>query len=252
MQGNIRHEIRVNTERLRRHFESSSTHCDEPSVRDLAHSLRLFADMNRSGYLQEAGGCARADVSLETVDLPPDVKSSIPEEQDYFLLHMSRKITVTPATPVPILSLSRGAFDNFNKSEFSFRANFGSRPSITVGGLFLTFGQRPEDASQVSISSGELSRRSLPLWSWLDAPLITIRFHDNEGARHCLQMSRVDVIRRVANHLGGSHPAGEAPRCRIDKALRVVLGYRQVGLPLPFFALMEVASGLLEKLPSLY
>jgi hypothetical protein len=250
MQWNIQQEIRVNTLRLRRSFESSSMHCDEAALRDLAHSLRMFVDMRKKGHLQQAGARARGDVSLETVD------------QNYFFLHMSREVTVAPDASrkiaVPsvavnnIFSLSRDAFNDFNKAYYSFRMNSGPPLSVTSGEFLATFGLPPEDAQGLPFNSSDLSRRSTPLWAWLDAPLITVRFHDSRRVRHRLQMSRKEVVERVANHLGGSHPAGEAPRGKRDEALHVVLGYRLLGLPLPFFALMEVASGLLETLPNLY
>lgn len=90
---------------------------------------------------------------------------------------------------------------------------------------------------------------------WMGAEVARLNYSDRAGSLLLVSLSREQVIRSVANTLGGSHPlSGQAsPESarQFDQAVHELLKFSVGGLPLPYLILLKAAQDILELAPKL-
>ena len=90
---------------------------------------------------------------------------------------------------------------------------------------------------------------------WLGAEVARVGYRDENVKLVEISISRENLIRRVANVLGPSHPYKSNPEegrmNRIDPAVAYMMKYTVAGLPIPYFILLKTAQDLLDIAPRL-
>ena len=83
---------------------------------------------------------------------------------------------------------------------------------------------------------------------WLDSLALRIKgVNESELSYQMLNISRETLIKRVANSLGPSHPAGGYTISDInDPILKELLGYTIYRIPIPYTALLKVAQDIID------
>jgi len=97
--------------------------------------------------------------------------------------------------------------------------------------------------------------KGLNFSQWMGAEAVRVGYLDGDGTVQNIVISWENLIRRVANTLGGSHPEitaepGEKVN-RLDPAVRALLKHRLAHLPIPYFLLLKAAQDILEHAPKL-
>jgi hypothetical protein len=109
--------------------------------------------------------------------------------------------------------------------------------------------------SEITRTPGTEKIKGLNFAQWMGAEAVRVGYVDGDGAVQNVAISWENLIRRVANTLGGSHPEitaepGEEVN-RLDPAVRALLKHRLAHLPIPYFLLLKAAQDILEHAPKL-
>lgn len=208
--------LHLQYDRLARHYEAALAAKDEISFLDLAHSLRIWVDMKAevTRMAQERG----FDLALRHHTPPKYIKQSL------------RGATHT------YIPLASGV----------------ESPGVQVMGLRCTNrALTPEEIKKRAAMGPPLAQVSkMSFAEWLAAGVLEVPSGDS--AHPHLQLSREMVIKRVANALGASHPAGmednDPLENRFDQyiqelhCLKIADGY-----PVTYCQLLEIAGELLVR-----
>jgi hypothetical protein len=234
----VKKNIRLNLERLHRQYLLSVKQYDEVSLLDLSHALRQWVDMRDSvqDYLTQY----RPAQTFSTYALRPDLLKAC-HGAKYIVAYFVKGVT-TYASGNALLSFvySLGGQPN--------RTAFGVRP-LSGGGLIATYlyciGESRIQYDYDPATAFRIQETSFK--GWLDAEVVRVRFMDNAQKLHDKIINRVMLIKRVANNLGGSHPAGVFEVAHTyDKAVKFLLDYKIGGIPLPYYILLKSAHDILE------
>ncbi len=184
-------EIQVSLDRLRRHYNASFRQCDEVSLRDLAHALRTWVDMQeRVHQFLEA---AASPPHFETVELTDELEKEI-KSRDFLFLHLPHGVTTS--SPMIFEMPSTGPDLTIN-----VRVNVPAahKPaSTTIGDVLFVFGPN----ASVPTDFAALPRKALLFSQWLNAPAVSMRYTNLDLKQQIrLNINREILIRRVANLL---------------------------------------------------
>ena len=104
-----------------------------------------------------------------------------------------------------------------------------------------------------AFKAAEVSRGNYS--QWLGAEVARVGYPDDSGKLVWVAISREDLVRRVANVFGPSHPHKSDPekgdRDRFDPAVAYMMTYTVARLPIPYFILLKTAQDLLDIVPRL-
>ena len=234
----VKKNIRLNLERLHRQYLLSVKQYDEVSLLDLSHALRQWVDMQDGvqAYLTQH----RPAQTFSTYALRPDLLKAC-HGAKYIVTYFVKGVT-TYASDNALLSFvySLGVQPN--------RMAFGVRP-LAGGGLIATyFYCIAESRIQYDYDPATaFSVQETTFKGWLEAEVVRVRFGNNAQKLEDKIITRVMLIKRVANNLGGSHPAGVFEVAhKYDKAVEFLLDYKIGGIPLPYYILLKSAHDILE------
>ena len=212
---NIQH-LHLQYDRLARHHERALNTKDEISFLDLAHSLRVWVDMKAE--VTRMADERSLDLALHHHTTPKYIKQSLQGATHTYL------------------PLASGV----------------SSPGVTVAGIRVTNRALTlEEIKQRAAMGPPVAQVSKMSFSeWLAAGVIEVPSGD--ASHPHIQISRETIIKRVANVLGASHPAGmdeqDQQGNRFDKyivelhQLRIADGY-----PATYYQLLEIAGELLAR-----
>lgn len=85
----------------------------------------------------------------------------------------------------------------------------------------------------------------------MGAEAVRVGYRDESGNLVRKSISREVLIRRVANTMGGSHPAGAEALSDFDPAVQELMHTSVGGVPVPYFILLKSAQDILEIAPRL-
>jgi hypothetical protein len=211
---NIEH-LRVQYDRLARHHAAALQAKDEISFLDLAHALRIWVDMK----------VAVADLAK---DKGPDLLLAHHSQPKYF----KKSLKGARHTYIPL-------------------ASGVESPGVQVKGfIFTNRALTPEEIKQRAAMGPPVAQVSKMTFSeWMAAGVLEVPSPD--AAHPHLKISREMMIKRVANVLGASHPAGmeqdDPQENRFDQYILELHGLSIAGYPATYYQLLEIAGELLEK-----
>ncbi|MBU3216577.1 hypothetical protein LL033_18080 [Clostridium estertheticum] len=207
-------DIKTQYQRLQRHYKFAITDKNEVSFLDLAHCLRIWADMKKE------------------VDL----------------IIKEKKINIKFPNNVVTKNL-KDALKGHKYYSIPLSSGGGSNEGIQITGMRYTFeALTPEEIMKRAKLGRPLSKNvDLTFSQWLGSEVIEF----NENGNERLGISREMIIRRVANMLGASHPKGmEEPSedgNRFDTHISFLHSMCTGGVPLTYCQLIEIADIIIKK-----
>lgn len=211
--------IKMQFQRLKRHYDACTNEIDEISMLDLAHSLRIWAEMAQS-----------IDELIEKKGF--DVKFPNPAKNK----KAKAVLKDTAFTSMPLVS--------------TLQTNSG----IQVKGLyFIKKALTPEEVKKLyEAGPPQVLNANLSFEQWLGSEILETKNHIGER----IGIARSILIKRVANLLGASHPKGKEnedeneryfdPFIKELHSMQVANGY-----PLTYYQLIEIAGVILRSFENL-
>lgn len=213
-------QLHLQYDRLARHHEAALAQKDEVSFLDLAHALRIWVDMK--GAVPELAKERGLELSLRHHTQPKLLKKSLQGARH---------------TYIPL-------------------ASGVESPGIQVKGLTITHrALTPEEIKKRAAMGPPVAQVSkMSFAEWMAAGVLEVPSEDPTH-RH-LKISREMMIKRVANALGASHPAGteqdDPLENRFDPYIQELHQLRVAdGYPVTYYQLVEIAGELLERVKPL-
>lgn len=211
---NIEH-LRIQYDRLSRHHASALQAKDEVSFLDLAHSLRVWVDMK----------VAVTDLAKEK---GVDLLLAHHTQPKYF----KKSLQGARHTYIPL-------------------ASGVESPEVQVKGLvFTNRAPTPDEIKHRAAMGPPVAQVSKMSFSeWMAAGVLEVPSSD--ATHPHLRISREMIIKRVANALGASHPAGmeqdDPQENKFDQYILELHALNVAGYPATYYQLLEIAGELLEK-----
>ena len=213
--------MRLQFARLVRHTENAKSGDDPIAFLDLAHCLRIWVEMK-----------ADVDQALASMRATPRFKHTARDRRFKEMLRDSGYVFAQLPTGVRIPGQGR------------------------IQGLAFTDRvlTNEEVESIRKIGSPSTGKTDLTFSEWLASEIIETTEQVDEQRRR-LGISREMLIKRVANFLGASHPAGMESSSehenRFDPHIRRLHEIRVLGgIPLTYYQLLEIAEHIIETLTS--
>jgi hypothetical protein len=234
-------QVGVHLERLRRHSEAVQRTGDEISLLDLANTLRIWADMKKG--LGEYFPAYSRIRRFRTAS-PPSKLATRTRNVRHVHCYLGHAVTANAA-----------GGEIFHNPEVW-------QPAVAHGDFKpLSLDPQIFEISHFCMVETNLTKDEAKLFDhpryssvdyseWLGSEVARVGFLIN-GQLQRFTLTREQFIRRVANVLGGSHPENAGPpdndlENRFDPPVKFLLGMRVVGLPLPYFVLLNCAQEILR------
>lgn len=226
--------------RLRRHYEVVVRTYDPISLLDLAHTLRIWADLKQS--LPRTAPAFSRSTSFKT-GLPAKKLMHAAKGRsaifcclpDGVVTYASQGTVLTsPENPPTEGEFSLSVLCKRNEDSFEFAYYAYIYPRL--------------DERWSKAPRTEAVKRCT-YFEWLGSETVRVSGTTPDGVFEWIKLSRENMIRSVANTKGGSHPVAEQTAVEEklrDGAVRDLMRYKVGGLPLPYFILLKIAQDILH------
>lgn len=210
-------EIKLQFKRLEKHHESSLKEKDSIAFLDLTHTLRIFTDMKRE-----------VDAKLTELSFSPSFTNTEKDKKVLKILKGSQFFSLPISSEVqsPNLQVKGGMIvENRALTQDEIKKMYEAGPPIT-------------------------NITTLSFTSWLGAGLLELGIPENKEHSK-VSISREVFIKRVANMLGASHPAGMEQdnelENKYDSYIRKLHDMHVAdGYPLTYYQLLEISSEIIR------
>lgn len=234
-------KIRVQFDRLKRHYEFAEKTYDHASFLDLSHTLRIWVELKDV--------LPRIDQSVLRKTL---FKSSVSNRR--VLKHYSGFEYVVAFMPDGILTHAA------NGQLFACKEE---HRDFSMGGVVAHMGGGAIDMKSFHFCSPADSRdlpdltlnprtTRLNYVQWMSAEIVRLNYRTEEGKLEMISIPREKLIKRVANILDGSHTSvgiAQASDNRFDNPIRHLMDFSCGGCPMPYYLLLKVAQDLVKFAP---
>lgn len=239
--------IMLQLERLRRHFDESVKKYDVISITDLSHTLRVWTDLKVELPVKYPGFETRMVFPTAS---PVKRSKRLVKGHHYVMAYFPPDGVNTVASQGVVIAgpLPSGAFIALASAKFNVNGSVNLRAFVYVSRSYAT--ESPEARRFFS----KYKEKRCNFTNWLGSEAVRLRYLNKEGKIDELSISREQVIRRVANCYGGSHPVlsdAEDSQNRFDEPIQFLMTYTVGGLPLPYFLLLKMAKDILDVAPDL-
>ncbi|QIL78377.1 hypothetical protein [Hymenobacter sp. HDW8] len=232
----IKRNIDLNLKRLKRQYDISVNEYDEVSLLELSHALRMWVDMQ--DHVQSYLTQHLSEKQFRVYTLRPELEKACCGSK-YLVTYFVGGLT-TYSTDKPLVSF-RGIGQGPSVMSFGMRPPSAGGAWINYVLLLAEYKIKYEYEPETAFLTSDASFKK-----WLESEVVRVCFTDEVGEREERLISRIMLIKRVANNLGGSHPAGVFDVVhKYDKAVDFLLGYEVGGLPLPYYILLKSAYDIL-------
>jgi hypothetical protein len=229
--------------RLKRHYDICVAGYDRAALKDLAHVLRVWADMKMA-----------VDKHLQLTK----------PTQKFTAFSLTREFKrMALGYSYLAVGFFKGVTVNASSSELGGQIILGYKGSKVATEVSAGTAIIPMDGNKRLMRSLVLIHKSLSdeehkvihkktfettkvrFAGWMDG--LAIQFNTfNEKSLDKYQISRENMIRRVANVLGGSHPISNEYIRDEDVAIAELMNYVSFEIPIPYFVLVKIAQDILE------
>jgi hypothetical protein len=235
----VEHSPALQYERLRRHFEAALRTHDAIALLDLAHTLRVWADMAET-IMSSAPDFARSLGFKACAPSHSAVRFAAGREFVYLTLAGG---FVTYASDGKLMGVRAGVYiDCLGR----FRLPEGG--GLEFRTFYALWPPRDDVGDQRKLFHGERVTRCAYV-QWLRSTAVVGALPNASGTLTPFSLSREQLIRRVANEMEASHPAGmpvPAKAKPASEAAHYLLSFQLAGLTLPYFALLKDAADILS------
>jgi hypothetical protein len=245
-------DIEIQLTRLTRHYQHARDTYDPVSLLDLAHALRVWAEM--APDLAKSHPAFDTTIRFKTA-LPAKkvLKASVGVPFIFAYLggmtfSRAGRGRITAQPPIPdgqdyalgcSIKVDRGTDglpDGMHIGHYAYVERSLGQPIIKAMGS--------ETITRVNFSH------------WLAGEAVKIRRRDEKGILlPSLGISRHMMIKRVSNTMGASHPESDAGKTQysnsFDAPIEALMAHKVADLPLPYFILLKCAQDILEIAPDL-
>jgi len=243
-----RDELSVQLTLLWRNYESMVRHYDKPSLVELAHTLRWWAD---ASYMLK-------DVDLDfsrrvfcSVTPGKKIKRLMNRRAHFAAYFYPGGISIYTGNNNLITSLDQ----NFNEDGFPcfiFQPATVTQPGESALN-HLIYIDRPKNDGELKALGDEAHSyqlRRLDFCTWLNAE--AIRFASKEQAKEgkSSRLTHESIIREVANNYGSSHPTIRRDSIKIKHdpdVAYLMSNWLIYDVPLPYFMLLKIAKAILKN-----
>jgi hypothetical protein len=233
-EATIRRNVALNLERLYRHYQVSIKKYDEVSLLDLSHSLRLWVDMQDgiNQYLAQHHPTRRFTAYTLCTPLLKACHGA-----KYIIAYFIKGVTTHTDNKALLSFKSIGGMMSFGVRQLA-GGTLNVSHFLCLAESRIKYEYEPSTAFAVQESTFK---------KWLDSEVVRVRFLTDKQKIEEKIISREMLIKRVANHLGGSHPNGvfEVTH-KYDKAVEYLLSQRIGNIPLPYYILLKSAHDILD------
>lgn len=232
--------------RLKRHYEHTRDTYDAVSLLDLAHALRVWAEMAST---------------LET-DYPAFTATS-----RFKTATVQKKVAkASRGVPFVFAYLGGQAFSRAANGSIAAYADIGQDTEFTlsasikkaVDGVHVGHYAYVERSLLQPIirAAGSETVTRVNYTQWLAGEAVKLSRRDEHGVLlPTLSISRHMFIKRVSNTMGASHPESDAGKTQyvnsFDAPIQALMRHKIADLPLPYFVLLKSAQDILEIVPDL-
>jgi len=238
------HIVNLHLERLRRHYDVAVRTYDVISFWDLTHSLRIWADLKRT---LNAEIPAFASTLAFKTGIPAKKIRRLARGHEHVFAYMPGGV-MTYASGGELI----GTHQRQEKGTLTSWVKRNTDGSIELKN-FCFIDDTFDEPTMKAMSAEEVTRCNY--MQWMGAEAVRVAYRTSSGDLERVAISREQMIRRVANTLDGSHPSKPVSdqefANRLDAPIRVLLGFRMGGIPLPYFIGLNVAQDILAIGPKL-
>lgn len=248
-----RNELKIQFERLRRHYAHVKNVQDEIALLDLVSSLRVWMDLKPS--LEEFNIEFR-NKQIFTSSTPDKKLLNNFKTSTYFYAYINDNVSVLldkekGMIPFSVSSKIKDDFIVF----FAFSIHETKSASILQFDVGKSIFYADRSVDKKHNNKIESPRQSnLNFTRWLGSEFIRINI-PKEGSDTISRviLTREDFVRRVANyHTGASHPkttVKESPDPDKDDKIEFLYNFTAGNLPLIYFLVMSIAQDMIKNLP---
>lgn len=254
-QEQLQENIEDNTVRLQRQYEICQTGYNRPALKDLAHVLRIWMDMSNevNAYIKQH----KPKHKFTSFSILPIFNRAF-RNNGCIVTAFPNGITLPTLVETDEEGLPRHvlvAADTTNLKPYNMVVNIRTTPldngTDRVEHLVSVWNQEANTKftkQEHDIIDGRIFELKRVFFdSWLSSVVIKFNMNSENGELIRHNLSRENIIRRVANILGGSHPEGawEASRFE-DAAVKELMNTRVLDLPIPYLVLMTIARDIIN------
>ena len=231
--------VRLQLERLRRHYEAALSSYDQVSLLDLSHTLRIWVELRDP--LAEASRRFSTAEAFRTA-VPARKIRRAARGRRYVFAHFPNGVRSSASNHLLLAGASVPGLDTAAEIEFML-----SPPYVVIRSYAV---MAPQLSPATSMSLAESSRCTYA--GWMGAEAVRLSWPMSGENAVLVTISREVLIKRVANVLDGSHPSlGSDPNNRFDAPVGYLLTCQVAGFSLPYFILLKVAQDILDEAPRL-
>lgn len=260
--------------RLKRHYQICKNGYDRAAFKDLAHTLRVWMDMKNEvdRYLTHM----RPTSKFINFSILPILNRSV-RDYEYVVVYFPKRVIVDFASTdfakdlpvenslVNITSHPQGALYAENRFDshapkFPILDNpffYKDSPNESLAGVRYDGYYQFSSEYWISVAKtktlplndikGYVEFRKVKFGVWVNS--IAVRINYNVDGKLVLHdISRENIIRRVANGFGASHPSGgyeiQEP---VSAPINRLMEYKIFGIPTPYLILLKIAQDILNE-----
>jgi hypothetical protein len=231
--------LQTQFKRLSRSHAAALDNASDDLLLDLAHILRIWADMK--GELRQQIPEFRDRKAFTTRGPSPKLRKAV-KSTPHWLCYLG--------TPLLIRSwIIQGA----ETGDFTVSASFRSAPDgAEVEHIGWVGHPCSDEERRLLNASSKPQRNNVDYVDWLGGEVVRLGFiPPQEATLVNVSLTRERLIRRASNVLGGSHPMGDGSNTpdsekRYDEAVRALLNTRVGGYPAAYVILLHCAQEILR------
>lgn len=239
--------VRLQYNRLQRHFSHSVSTYDEVSLIDLAHTLRIWNEM--APELPRLNKNFDTERIFSTASPVKTVKRKI-KKYKHLCIYF-------PDFPDGGITTSAS-----NGSAFKYYFNDEEEPTISSGILkynepdlcvyqMIAVHCEPDDHLFDILGKHEVKKTNLE--NWFKSECVRINTINMQGDLEIFVITRECLVKRLANVYEASHSSlvEDTIINKFDYPINILMKYHIGGLPLPYFAVLKIANDILVNVPKI-
>lgn len=229
--------LAIQFERIQRHSEAAARTYDHVSFLDLAHTLRIWADLKQT--IASTAPDFSKSIAFRTARPSRHAQRMLRGRE--FVYSLLADSVITYASNGEIIGIREQPANA--EVIAKFRKN-GAQLDVA----FYAYISPSHDLRVADIFQGQGIKRCT-FQHWMSSPVVIGSLRTEEGQFIGFSLTREQLIRRVANELDASHPRGADVPARAVEASRAthyLLGHVVAGLPLPYFHLLKDSQDILR------
>lgn len=234
--------LAIQYERLRRHYDAAARTYDQVSFLDLAHTLRVWSDLTKT--IESVAPEFSKSIAFKIVSLSRHARRTLRDRE--FVYSLLPDSVVTYASQGVITGLRKQDEQPANAEIIANAKSWKNSEKLEVA--FYAYISPSVNAPVAKIFHGKKVKRCT-FKQWMSSHSVVGSLRIKKDGFERFELTRMQLIQRVANELDASHPRGSAvppSAAKASRATHYLLEHMVAGLPLPYFHLLKDAQDIVE------